>query len=99
MYVKCTLNGLTYVTYNVCVYIAYTYYIMWHIMCIQYILHSGSSGSVKYSSLSPGTHILRVVAVAANGERAVDRRKIHIGMYIMVSMFCVECKPYVVVDY
>lgn len=81
-----------------CVYIAYTYYIMWHIMCIQYILHSGSPGSVKYSSLSPGTYILRVVAVAANGERAVDRRKIHVGMYIMVSMFYVECKPYVVVD-
>lgn len=56
-------------------------------MCIQcmYVLHSGSSGSVKYSSLSPGTYILRVVAVAANGERAVDRRKIHIGMYTMVT--------------
>ena len=64
-----------------------------------YVFHSGSSGSVKYSSLLPGTYILRVVAVAANGERAVDRRKIHVGMYIMVSMFYVECQSYVVVDY
>jgi len=42
-------------------------------------LHSGSSGSVQYS-LSPGTYTLRVVAKATNGEREIERRKIHIGM-------------------
>ena len=54
-------------------------------MCIQMCIHrclcSGSSGSVRYDSLSPGTYTLRIVARAANGEREIERRKIYIGRY------------------
>ena len=46
-------------------------------------LCSGSSGSVRYDSLSPGTYTLRIVARAANGEREIERRKIYIGRYGM----------------
>ena len=48
---------------------------------------AGSSGSVRYDSLSSGTYIFRIVAKAANGEKYIDRRKIHIGMYDCVAMF------------
>jgi len=41
---------------------------------------SGSSGSVRYDGLSLGTYTLRVVAKPTNGEREIERRKIHIGM-------------------
>ena len=48
---------------------------------------AGSSGSVRYDSLSSGTYIFRIVARAANGERYIDRRKIHIGMYDCITVF------------
>ena len=48
---------------------------------------AGSSGSVRYDSLSSGTYIFRIVAKAANGERDIDRRKIHIGMYDCMAVF------------
>ena len=51
-------------------------------------LFAGSSGSVQYSSLSPGSYNLCVVARAVNGEREIERRKFHIGMYT----FCTHGK-------
>ena len=50
-------------------------------------LCSGSSGFVRYDGLSPGTYTLRIVARAANGEREIERRKIHIGRYRMEVPF------------
>ena len=51
------------------------------------VLYSGSSGSVRYDSLSSGTYILRIVARAVNGEKDIERRKIHIGMYDCMLVF------------
>ena len=48
---------------------------------------AGSSGSVRYDSLPSGTYIFRIVAKAANGERDIDRRKIHIGMCDCMAVF------------
>ena len=48
---------------------------------------AGSSGSVRYDSLPSGTYIFRIVAKAANGERDIDRRKIHIGMCDCMALF------------
>ena len=50
-------------------------------------LYSGSSGSVRYDSLSSGTYVFRIVARAANGEKDIERRKIHIGMYDCMAVF------------
>ena len=48
---------------------------------------AGSSDSVRYDSLPSGTYIFRIVAKAANGERDIDRRKIHIGMCDCMAVF------------
>ena len=64
----CIMNEHQYVTHRLYVYL---------------YVHdcSGSSGFVRYESVSPGTYTLRIVARAANGEREIERRKIHIGRY------------------
>ena len=42
---------------------------------------------MRYDGLSPGTYTLRIVARAANGEREIERRKIHIGRYGVEAPF------------
>ena len=62
-------------------------YMKHNVICIHGCLCSGSSGFVRYDSLSPGTYTLRIVARAANGEREIERRKIHIGRYGVEAPF------------
>ena len=65
--------------------------------CIQMCTHgwlcSGSSGSVRYDSLSPGTYTLRIVARAASGEREIERRKIYIGRYGVETPYFIFISP------
>ena len=57
----------------------------WETLSMTFLL--GSSGRARFQNLTAGYHILRVVAKATTGERAVVKRTIFICMQIILCSF------------
>ena len=49
---------------------------------------SGTSGTVRYTDLSVGTHVLLLEGRASNREREVVRRRFFIGMVDCLMLVC-----------